>query len=91
MTTFQNMLQYLIDEYTFQRLELNYPSYDAFVSWNRICLETMSEDDRTLVRLICSKMETSSLKMVDTDSTSTFNVVQFYINSEKTLCLTNSR
>ena len=117
-------MEYLIDEDTFERLELGernsqmaradaalayledseasalcsrssrsstWTSYHEFVEWNKECLQMMSETDRALIRLLCGRIKTRTLLMVDADCGATTSVVEFYIDSRKRLCLVNSR
>jgi hypothetical protein len=116
-------MEYLIDEDTFERLELGernsqmaradaalayledsegsvsaagsrsstWTSYHEFVEWNKECLQTMSETDRALIRLLCGRIKSRTLLMVDADCGATTSVVEFYIDSRKRLCLVNSR
>jgi hypothetical protein len=85
-------MEYLIDEYTFERLNLDEgKTYTEFVNWNTECLRTMSETDRALIRLLCGSIKSRNLRMVDADCGATTSVVEFYIDLKKRICLVNSR
>jgi hypothetical protein len=71
----------------------NYESrcYEAFLAWNRKCLEEMNVDDLNHLSWLISKMETGTLELMDEDVGSSSQAYRFFINANKKIVLTSPR
>jgi len=65
--------------------------YNAFVKWNRKCVESMNNTDLNHLAWICGKMAKCELKLMDEESGACFHAHAFFFDQEKNLVITNPR
>ena len=65
--------------------------YIAFETWNRRCVESMSNTALNHLSWVCEKIATGQLKLMDEESGACFEAHGFFFDQNKNLVLTNPR
>ena len=63
--------------------------YHAFDTWNRKCLEHMTNTELNHLAWVCGKFATYSLKLMDEESGACFHAHAFFFDQNKSLVITN--
>ena len=86
---------FIVDQYTFDRMKdmkTNViQSYQEFLSFNIQCINELTDDDKTWLIVLCQKLKSNMIRLVDTEHCQEFEGDTFYFNNKKKLCITNPR
>jgi hypothetical protein len=87
---------FIVDQYTFDRMknhndDINNLTYQEFLAFNIQCINELTDDDKTWLMVLCRKLKSNMICLVDTEHCQEFEGDTFYFNNKKKLCITNPR
>ena len=91
-----NVYPFIVDQYTFGRMknhndDINHSNYQDFLAFNIQCINELTDDDKTWLMVLCRKLKSKMICLVDTEHCQEFEGDTFYFNNKKKLCITNTR
>jgi hypothetical protein len=104
MTKQYEIEDYLVSEYTFERMksDLNSDSnmshilkisesYSTFLKWNITCINELSDKDREWLTGLCNRIGNKKINLMDEESCVAFEAYKIYFDEDKKICLVNPR
>jgi hypothetical protein len=81
----------LINEDTFERMkslgEIDFDTYDQFLTWNIACMEVLSDDDLAWIEGLCARIKQQSIAVLSGESSNTYTASHIYFDRCKKLCI----
>ena len=104
MTTQDEIEDYIVSEYTFERMksDLNSDSnvsnilkisksYSRFLKWNIDCIDELSDKDKEWLTELCKRIGDKKIKLMDEESCAVFEAYKIYFDENKKICIVNPR
>ena len=65
-------------------------TYETFFSWNKACVEELSDEDVAWVLGLCKRIQ-KGVSLMDLESCATFTAHAIFFNKDKRICIVNPR
>lgn len=104
MATQDEIEDYIVSEYTFERMksDLNSDSnmshilkisksYTSFLKWNINCINELSDKDKEWVTGLCKRIGDNQINLMDEESCVAFEAYKIYFDENKKICIVNPR
>jgi hypothetical protein len=104
MTTQDEIEDYIVSEYTFERMksDLNSDSnmshilkisksYTSFLKWNINCINELSDKDKEWLTGLCKRIGDNQINLMDEESCVAFEAYKIYFDENKKICIVNPR
>ena len=104
MATQDEIEDYIVSEYTFERMksDLNSDSnmshilkisksYTSFLKWNINCINELSDKDKEWLTGLCKRIGDNQINLMDEESCVAFEAYKIYFDENKKICIVNPR
>jgi hypothetical protein len=100
MTTEWEIEDYIVSEYTFERMKSNIDvsnilkiskSYPTFLKWNINCINDLLDKDKEWVIELCKRIGNKKINLMDEENCVSFEAYKIYFDENKKICIVSPR
>ncbi len=66
-------------------------SYEQFIDWNFKCINELSDEDKSFLKILCNKINNKKIGQMDLESCVVFETCSIFFDKNKNLVIVNPR